>query len=111
MAEGERPKVFCDGGWPIVFCEQEHAARGFTKILDAAFSDAILVMCVDAAETNGLVASEATVAEGAFGEAAIVAVIMADGDAVGVRKSFKSQFGFEDGSARVMFVKVNIVET
>jgi len=65
------------------------------QVFDAVFCFAVLMVCIGAAEGDGLAAEMDVVMEYLGVEEAVVGVIMSDSDAVLVSNSFKSALGLK----------------
>jgi hypothetical protein len=65
------------------------------KVSDALFGECILKMCIDSTVGNGLGLELDVVDKALVGEASVVAMIMLDGNAMRLRKSFESSLGGE----------------
>ncbi len=65
------------------------------EVADGAFCDSILEMGIDAAEGELLVALLAGLLEGVVGKAAIVAMVVVDGDAMLGSKLLKCSLGLD----------------
>ncbi len=68
--------------WPALARMQQLLAGAVGEVADGAFCNSILEMGVDTAEGELLVALLAGLFEGVVGKSAIVAMVVADGDAM-----------------------------
>lgn len=84
VSNRKSPEMGSDGSRPVMLGKEDHAASGITKVFDATFGDAILVVSIYAAKSDRLVAGHARVTEGSFGKASVVAVIVLDGYTMGI---------------------------
>ena len=101
---GKSPEVRGDGVRPVVLGKDEHGSGGDSEVSDSFFSNATLMMCVDAAKADGLVSSFASGFECSVGEDSVVTVIVVDADIVAVGVGFKGKFAREDGISVICLV-------
>jgi hypothetical protein len=81
--------------WPALVCMQQLLAGAVGEVADGAFCGSILEMGVDAAEGELLVALLAGLLEGVAGKSAIVAIVVADGDAMLGSKLLERSLGLD----------------
>jgi hypothetical protein len=93
QTQGVRPKVGGDGGGPAMFGVHDHGSCSILEVADFPFSDAVLEMGVDAAEREGLTLLSTVRPEDVVGKAAVVTVVLVNGDVVPTSEQLEGVFG------------------
>ena len=95
MLECLRPKVgrHCLG--PPVVGVQQHGSGRFGGVADSPLGHAVLVMCADAAEGDGLPGVADSLKELSFSKAAVVGVVVLASDAVLFSEPLECLLGFD----------------
>jgi hypothetical protein len=96
---------------PVVSGVKDHSACLFVEVPNAAFSNAILPMGIDAAVSNSLVLLSQAFFPRVVNESSIVSVVVADFDAAITSKEFKGIFGLKGFQRGGVLLQVNIADT
>ena len=78
--------------WPIVLCQKEHTSSTISEITNSSFGNAVLVVCIDTAETIRLTSGSPCRPEVVVGKDTVVAMIVANSDMVTSGEVLESQF-------------------
>jgi hypothetical protein len=90
---------------------KDHGAGLFSKVPNAAFSDPILPMGIDAAVSNSLVLLSQAFFPRVVNKSPIVSVVVADFDAEITSKEFKGILGLKGFQRGGILLQVNVADT
>ena len=111
MSKRVRPKVGGDGFWVVMEGMKKLGSCALCKLTNAMFSDAILVVCVDATECDGLMATMDFGNEFLVLKDAIVTVVVLDSNAASMGETFERLLGLDGVLSISAVLNVDVRET